>query len=170
MAFLTIITTIVILFLPIGLSSPTGLAPISQLRATDPSPLLNATSPAAQVNASVPVIFTQDRNGEDKCGVSSFIGGTTDASPTIEDCITITHNVAKDGRWEVEAVINDQHQIAQWGTCAFGVQAVLPFGDKFFYVGNPDIIDVIHDSIDRFGRDGKVGSMGTMICCAALLG
>ncbi|KAB5511229.1 Ecp2 effector protein, partial [Coniochaeta sp. 2T2.1] len=106
----------------------------------------------------------------DKCGDSSFHDSTSPDRPTISDCLVIAKNIASGGHWEVEAFGSDVHQLVQFGTCAFGVQAVPPFGDAFFYIGNSDIIDVINDSIRRFGMDGVVGAWGEMHCGALLLG
>ena len=62
-----------------------------------------------------------------------------------------------------------QHQLAQYGTCAFGVDAHGGIASKgAFYVGNEDVRDVIVDSIARFQWDDngeeKVGTRGVMRC------
>ncbi|RHZ53848.1 uncharacterized protein CDV56_107558 [Aspergillus thermomutatus] len=90
---------------------------------------------------------------------------TSEASPLVSDCQQITRNIANGGRWEVED-FGGQHQLVQYGTCAFGVT-----GDKSingFYVGNSDIIDLINDSISRYQWHGKVGSKGVMGCHSLL--
>ncbi|OIW29502.1 hypothetical protein CONLIGDRAFT_669360 [Coniochaeta ligniaria NRRL 30616] len=118
------------------------------------------------VNSTNPIVFLPS-DSINECSESTFTDQTSDASPKVDDCLRIATNIAGGGRWEVEAATGEQHQLVQWGTCAFGVKAVPPWGDAFFYVGNQDIIDIINTSIQMFGGRGVVGSKGDMSCQAA---
>jgi hypothetical protein len=105
----------------------------------------------------------------DSCGASSFWDRTSDASPTADDCMVFAKNIGKGGKWEVESVTGHQHQLVQWGTCAFGVQPTDHVGG-YFDIGNLDIIDIINSSVDKFAKlhGGKVGSAGYMECGGSL--
>jgi hypothetical protein len=73
----------------------------------------------------------------------------------VADCQHLARNIAGGGTWTVTSA-GAQHQLAQYGTCAFGIQ-----GDKSIntaYVGNQDIIDVINTSIAKFQWEGKIGA------------
>jgi len=110
------------------------------------------------------VIFHTDDDQHNDCGDSSFENETSDASPSVGDCLQIAANIAGGGEWEVEAFAGEQHQLVQYGSCKFGVQ---PSNNEFglnYYIGNTDIIDLIHSSIDMYGGGGKVGSKGVMAC------
>jgi hypothetical protein len=96
--------------------------------------------------------FTEGASIND-CDVSTFIYETSDASPLVLDCLQIATNIAGGGTWEVEDDIGQQHQLVQYGTCAFGVQGSRRGG--LFHVGNQDIIDLIIQSVLDFGSDGK---------------
>jgi hypothetical protein len=147
-------------------TSASGLP--AQTEATSPS-----TDPMTQSNATRSVTF-QPENGDgaldDRCS-NTLIAGETDVdSPRIDDCLVLAKNIASGGYWNVEAFVCRHHQLVQWGNCAFGVKAVCPSSglhDWFFHVGNEDIIDVIHQSIDMFGADGRVAAHGTFKCQAA---
>lgn len=157
------------LLLSLTIASPTDLV-ISQL-STNAQPLVNSTNPWIKVTNATD--SSNDRNNQcDPSGVWDTFEGTTDPSksPLISDCLMINHNIKKGGRWEVEAVVHSSHQLVQYGTCAFRVKAVKPYHDSFFYVGNADIMDLITDSVARFGRDEVVGATGRMHCRAAAWG
>ncbi|OIW34308.1 hypothetical protein CONLIGDRAFT_688063 [Coniochaeta ligniaria NRRL 30616] len=101
------------------------------------------------------------------CGDSTFEDHTSDASPLAADCLHIAKNIDLGGRWHVAAflgVAGGQHQLVEWGTCAFGVEPV-GYGGTYD-LGNLDIIDLIDDSVNRFAKlhGGKVGSAGEMRC------
>ncbi|KAF9054896.1 putative necrosis-inducing factor-domain-containing protein, partial [Panaeolus papilionaceus] len=100
--------------------------------------------------------------GINNCGDSSFINQTSGGSPTVADCRQLAANIAGDGTWTVELL--EHHQLAQYGTCAFGVQSYYHFNTFAYRVGNSDIIDLINDSINRFQLNGLVGSKGSMPC------
>ncbi|KAF1935723.1 hypothetical protein EJ02DRAFT_415327 [Clathrospora elynae] len=112
------------------------------------------------VTQASPVAFNLvARKSVNDCGDSTFINQSSDGSPLISDCQQIASNIAGGGTW---TVADGQHQLVQFGTCAFGVQ---PYdGLNFAYIGNQDIIDLINESIRRFSYNGKVGSKGEMGC------
>lgn len=117
---------------------------------------------AAPHHASPENATLAKRSWIDDCGDSTFYKDTWCGSPLISDCLVLVSNIAGGGTWEVEAVTGVSHQLAQFGTCAFGVH-----GDKSingFYVGNSDISDLIHSSISMFGWKGHVAAHGDMNC------
>ncbi|KAJ6001499.1 hypothetical protein N7522_006726 [Penicillium canescens] len=91
-----------------------------------------------------------------------------DSSTTSEPnypCILIVTNIAgTQGSWEVECTVGDQHQLVQYGTCAFGVTGTTGTGDVDFNVGAQDIVDLITSSIQMFASGGLVGASGNMAC------
>ncbi|KAK3380217.1 putative necrosis-inducing factor-domain-containing protein [Lasiosphaeria ovina] len=94
------------------------------------------------------------------CDSSTFVNQGSGASPYISDCQQLAANIVGDGTWTIDT--SNQHQLAQYGTCAFGAQAS---GCCWYaYIGNEDIRDLIYDSIRLFGTDGRVGSKGDMHC------
>ncbi|KAL4745304.1 hypothetical protein BDW72DRAFT_211523 [Aspergillus terricola var. indicus] len=101
----------------------------------------------------------------DYCRDSTFVDQTSDASPSVEDCMQIVKNIqGTDGNWEVENAIGNQHQLVQYGGCAFGVQGIGKDGNIDYYIGAQDIVDIITDSVNKFGGSGKVGAKGEMEC------
>jgi hypothetical protein len=94
------------------------------------------------------------------CGDSTFVNQVSGASPTVADCNHLASNIAGDGTWTVSDT--GQHQLAQYGTCALGVQATS--NGWYAYIGNEDIRDLIYESIRRFQWNGLVGSKGHMEC------
>lgn len=99
------------------------------------------------------------------CGTSSFTDTTSDASPTVNDCMGIVNNIKNtQGQWEVENAIEKQHQIVQYGSCKFGVQGKKINGNIDFHVGAQDIVDIITNAITQFGGDGQIGAKGYMNC------
>jgi hypothetical protein len=99
------------------------------------------------------------RNSINDCGDSSFTDESSSASPAVADCLQIAENIAGGGTWTVFPPF--QHQLVQYGTCAFGVTAL---GAGFANIGNQDIIDLINSSVQMFSWFGLVGSKGTMPC------
>ncbi|KAK3361557.1 putative necrosis-inducing factor-domain-containing protein [Lasiosphaeria ovina] len=93
------------------------------------------------------------------CDNSSFENQSTGGSPTVGDCQRLANNIAGDGTWTVWT--GTQHQIAQYGTCAFGITTVTGFWAN---IGNGDVRDIIGDSIRRFQWNGLVGAKGEMNC------
>ncbi len=99
------------------------------------------------------------------CGTSTFTDATSDGSPLVTDCQQIVTNIAgTQGSWEVESSVGEQHQLVQYGTCAFGVTGTTGTGDVDFNVGAQDIVDLITSSIQMFASDGLVGALGNMAC------
>ncbi|CAK7233354.1 hypothetical protein SCUCBS95973_008566 [Sporothrix curviconia] len=79
---------------------------------------------------------------------------TSDASPLVSDCMQIVTNIqGTNGEWEIENVEATQHQIAQSGTCKFGVQGN-GGGNPGFHVGAQDIVDIITSSIADYASSG----------------
>ncbi|PPQ75191.1 hypothetical protein CVT24_010130 [Panaeolus cyanescens] len=128
---------------------------------------------------SKPINYLETRDSVNDCGTSTFDNQTSGASPRVDDCLTIARNIAGGGSWVcyfwffiiawaltvLKAVaLLAQHQLVQYGTCAFGVQAGFYLGVTNFKVGNSDIIDLINDSVRMFQWNGLVGSKGTMAC------
>ena len=117
--------------------------------------------------------ITTPFHGSGVCGDSTFEGTTSGTAPLVSDCMTMIDNIAvvnqengSDGGrqiWGVENFVKKQHQLIQFGTCAFGVQGG-KVGDAHFWIGNQDIIDIVHSSIDKFGASGRIGAKGQMKC------
>ncbi|KAH0426127.1 glycosylhydrolase family 18-6 [Colletotrichum camelliae] len=103
--------------------------------------------------------------GIDNCGDSSFENQSSGASPKVEDCRQIIKNIEGDGRteWTTQVALG-QRAIARFGSCRFGVEATDVSGNADFRVGGQDVIDIINESINRFGGNGRVGAKGTMKC------
>jgi len=144
MPFLKIVSFLAILLVS------TQAAPVSAADITT-----NETSPNVLFNPS-------PGDSVNDCGNSSFTNRSSGGSPTVGDCLQIAANISGGGSWTVEDVAGLQHQLVQYGSCAFGVQG---FGSGIvFHVGNQDIIDLIHSSITMFQWNGLVGSKGLMPC------
>jgi len=105
------------------------------------------------------------RDSINDCKQSTYENETSDASPDVDDCKQLAENIKNGGTWSVTAT-GSQHQLAQYGTCAFGAQGANK-NLNTAYIGNSDIIDVITASIDQFATDGKIGAKGTMECQSA---
>ena len=72
--------------------------------------------------------------------------------------------VGTDGERTVQTAFKEQHQIAQYGSCKFGIQATNLHGNIYFKIAAQDIVDIINDSISKFGASGRVGAKGNMDC------
>ncbi|PPR05585.1 hypothetical protein CVT24_002786 [Panaeolus cyanescens] len=120
-----------------------------------------APSPMPQSNSATSLEI-QSRTSINNCGNSSFENLTSNGSPLAADCLRIASNIAGGGSWAVALLAH--HQLVEYGTCAFGVQAGFYLGVTNFKVGNSDIIDLINDSVRKYKWNGKVGSKGTMPC------
>jgi hypothetical protein len=113
-------------------------------------------------DASPGVLFAPaPGNSINNCGDSSFDNETSRASPTVSDCLQIAANIAGGGYWEIDGSIR-QHQLVQYGSCAFGVQHAYNADVLNYNVGNSDIIDLIHSSVDKYQWNGLIGSKGIM--------
>lgn len=104
--------------------------------------------------------------GPNLCGDSTFVDQTTAASPYVDDCLRLAGNIAgTDGSWHPENFIGEQHQLLQEESCAFGIESLdVANGNVDYDIGAGDIVDVITESVDRFGGSGKVGAKGKMTC------
>ncbi|KAJ5900892.1 putative necrosis-inducing factor-domain-containing protein [Penicillium subrubescens] len=140
---------------------------LTQGAPVDPNATIYLTSDAEKAitgqspNPKVVFSMLAANNMVNDCGYYTFINQSSGGSPLISDCQQITRNIANGGSWEVED-FGGQHQLIQYGTCAFGVT-----GDKSingFYIGNPDIIDLINSSIGLFAWERLVGAKGVMGC------
>ncbi|KAB5566607.1 putative necrosis-inducing factor-domain-containing protein [Coniochaeta sp. 2T2.1] len=131
---------------------------------SDPSPILGLSTTTNEEEVLQELTFTAS-SSSDKCGPSSFRNQRDNASPSIEDCLRMTANMANAGYWDVMATGRLVH-VANSGTCVFSVTAkVIDRGfDEFFFVGNQDIIDLINSSVQKFGSRGKVAAQGEMEC------
>lgn len=99
------------------------------------------------------------------CNDSTFTDTTSSTSPAVSDCQTLASNIAGGGTWTIFPT--DQRQLAQFGSCAFGVTAAFSWTTAWVKVGNQDIIDLIHSSAQMFAsEDGLVGAKGAMGCQA----
>ncbi|KAK9358199.1 putative necrosis-inducing factor-domain-containing protein [Lipomyces starkeyi] len=104
------------------------------------------------------------RNSVNDCGDSTFIDGSSSASPTVADCLQIATNIAGGGTWTVSQMSSFK-TLATYGTCAFGVVAAPGQGGMdLFHVGNQDIIDLINSSNELFNWNGLMGASGQMPC------
>jgi hypothetical protein len=95
-----------------------------------------------------------------ECGNSSFENETSGGSPLIGDCLQLTNNLSGNGNWLL-ANLGQERQLASYGTCKFIAQA--PFVHAI-HVGDRDVQDLIRDSVNKFGRDGRIGARGLMTC------
>ncbi|KAL6233081.1 hypothetical protein BDW75DRAFT_252210 [Aspergillus navahoensis] len=104
-------------------------------------------------------------NGKDYCGESTFEDQGSEASPLIEDCKQIIKNIqGTDGEWNTSP-LEKQRALVSYGSCKFGVTGKGIDGNVSFMTGAQDIIDIINDAIEKFGRnDGRIGAKGTMQC------
>jgi hypothetical protein len=138
LAFTTLVSSI--MAVPLASSLPTTPNP------TSPSNIMPTGDASAKIN---------------DCGNSSFENQSSGGSPLISDCQILVDNIRGDGTWTT--MVGDQRQLAQLGTCAFGVY--VPGNNLHLYkVGNEDIRNLITDSIRMFGWQGKVGAKGLMPC------
>ncbi|KAK4136083.1 glycoside hydrolase family 18 protein [Trichocladium antarcticum] len=104
--------------------------------------------------------------GTDYCDDTTYVDQTSDASPTVEDCLQIIRNIEGDGSTKFEAGIVGHKTIAKYGSCAFGVERVGGTGGAvIFQVGSQNVIDIINESVRQFGSSGKVGAKGVLMEC-----
>ncbi|KAK8139989.1 hypothetical protein PG984_000055 [Apiospora sp. TS-2023a] len=107
------------------------------------------------------------------CGDSTFEDQTSDASPSVADCRAMLDNIrGTQGEWEIENAVERQHEIAHSPNfeCKFGVQGKGINGNINFHVGVQDIVDIVEESIKRYGSGGKVGAKGRMSCRGTVKG
>ncbi|KAF5485943.1 Killer toxin subunits alpha/beta [Colletotrichum fructicola] len=109
--------------------------------------------------------------GKDHCGESSFENRGSDASPKVEDCKQIIKNIEGDGSTEFTHRITGHREILDFGSCHFGIERTGGTGGAVeFRVGGQDVIDVINESIKRFGGSGRIGAKGVMPCSGTTAG
>ncbi|KAF9037505.1 Ecp2 effector protein, partial [Panaeolus papilionaceus] len=97
------------------------------------------------------------------CGGSSFENQWRASAPLVSDCQTLANNIRGDGDW-TQSTVSGQRQIASFGSCHFGVEGADGVTLASYRVGNEDVMDIIHDSITKFQRDGRVAAKGVMPC------
>ncbi|OAQ63718.2 chitinase [Pochonia chlamydosporia 170] len=110
---------------------------------------------------------------DDFCGASTFVDQTSGASPPVSDCLALIKKIqdrSDPTDHEIENAVGNQHQIEEYGECKFGVQGNGKNGNIDFHVGGQDIIDLINDSINKFGSSGRVGAKGSMSCKGTVKG
>lgn len=104
--------------------------------------------------------------GYDYCGDSTLENQTSDGSPDVEDCKELIRRLEDKrlpSRWP-HISLERQQELVSYESCKFGVTGKGIHGNVDFKVGAQDIIDLVRDSINKFGGTGKVGSKGTMSC------
>ena len=154
----------------------TFTSPVPQEGGPDVSTFQEAVTTITVLPVTIPTTSFAKRGNPfppiSNCAESTFEDTTSAGSPLISDCLVMASNIVRTSAvdrpvWMVESFIKQQHQLVQFGTCAFGVQGGKK-GDLTFRVGNQDIIDIVHDAIKKFGRDSRVGAKGEMTCNAAV--
>ncbi|RKU48460.1 hypothetical protein DL546_002720 [Coniochaeta pulveracea] len=108
-------------------------------------------------------------NLDNKCQNSTFIDETSNGSPLASDCMVIVSNIRAGGTWRVEDVLGYEHQLVQYGTCAY---AVRPGEEQwghlgaYYKLGNEDIMHTIVDAANMFASadTGRLGASGRMHC------
>ena len=103
--------------------------------------------------------------GKDRCGDSTFEDQTSGASALVSDCRQIIKNIEGDASTEFTHRITGHREILSFGTCTVGIERTGGTGGAVeFKVGGQDVIDIINESIKRFGGSGRVGAKGVMPC------
>lgn len=131
--------------------------------------LLAATAyaaPATRHQTRNPAAILTARDSVNDCGESSIINTTSGGSPLASDCQQIAINIAGGRTWTVQAM-DKQHQLVQFGTCAFGIKNNSAMSEM--KIGNQDIIDLITSSLE-FVWYGLIGSEGVMDCQTTTIG
>src|SRR5262245_13535127 len=101
-----------------------------------------------------------------KCGGSTFNTLTSDWSAQSEHCQCIFDNL-KRAEWKGKFYARpiDGSKFGATAvvclSCAFVVTSPNDFGTN---VGTEDVMDLIRDSISRFGRNNRIGAKGDMEC------
>lgn len=106
------------------------------------------------------------------CGATTWESHPTGSSPLVSDCQAIAayHKEATHMGYYTVRDFSDPatfQGLYYSGTCYFGIRPKTPEDAKaipYWYIGSQDITDLIHDSIARFGKDGKVSAEGDMSC------
>ncbi|KAM7214753.1 hypothetical protein V8F06_009825 [Rhypophila decipiens] len=109
--------------------------------------------------------------GKDHCGNSDFENKTSPGSPLVSDCEQIIRNIEGDGSTQFTHRITGHREILDSGSCHFGIQRTGGTGGTVeFRVGGQDVIDIINESIKRYGGGGRVGARGVMPCSGVTAG
>ncbi|KAM7185259.1 putative necrosis-inducing factor domain containing protein [Naviculisporaceae sp. PSN 640] len=150
MTLRTILTGAVLLIGGLVHASPIGAEPTKDQ-------ILNEFSFNHTLNTGVHEVYC-DVNGY------TYTNEGSDASPDVGDCKQLCANIDRDGSWHV--MEDRHHQIAQYKTCAYGVEPAMATSVDIVTIGNGDIITTITESIKRFapGTQTKIGASGTMWC------
>ncbi|KAL2198587.1 class V chitinase-like protein [Corynascus similis CBS 632.67] len=104
--------------------------------------------------------------GISDCGDSTFEDQTSAVSPKVADCLQIIKNIQDDGstEWTTQVLGKNQREIASFGGCRFGIEAIEQTGNAEFKVGGQDVIDIINHAVKKYGGSGRVGAKGDMKC------
>ncbi|KAK4195986.1 family 18 putative glycoside hydrolase [Triangularia verruculosa] len=110
--------------------------------------------------------------GRSHCGDSTFEDQTNGGSPLVSDCLQIIRNIEDDGRtdWIHQVAGKPHREILSFGSCQFGIEATHIGLNIHFKVGGQDVIDIINDSVNRFGSSGRVAAKGVMGCTGSTNG
>jgi len=150
------------------LASPTSNPLPDDTAANTNTTIMQPRAPPRFINAAMPVSHVDADTNYTTCRDFTWVDQSSRASPMDDDCRRLRDNIAGGGYWEVEGATGNQHQLAQFGTCAVGVEKDFSQGgDVYYYVGNKDIMHIIDTSIYFWGTD-RVGSKGEMTCAAKL--
>ncbi len=102
--------------------------------------------------------------GKDLCQSSSFEDQTSDASPSVADCLQVIKKIQGDSISDFTVGISEHRELGS-DTCKFTVHSIRGAdGNVTFYVGLQDIIDIIRDAISKFGGGGRIGAKGIVDC------
>jgi hypothetical protein len=94
---------------------------------------------------------------------SYFDPGTVGTPPLISDCQDlVSHIIGTNGQWTTTLGID--REIVRSGSCHLSVQNNGAQGDAWYLVGAQDVVDIINESIKRYGSNGRVGAKGSMWC------
>lgn len=103
------------------------------------------------------------RDSINDCEDSSFEPILTDTAARVDDCRVIISNISGGGTWTLshgEAAT----PLVSYGTCSFDASRA-GSDIEFLKIGNQDIIDLINESIRRFGdANGNLNAKGTVDC------
>lgn len=119
--------------------------------------LLAATSAAPATQDTSPINPLM----HNYCRHSSFNDQTSAGSAPVSDCLNLAKSIQNRGvpSW-YEYTAHDVNKHVSYGNCTFDVKSPT----EAAMVGNQDVIDLIHLSIDKFASNGKVSSKGKVPC------
>ncbi|RYP18525.1 hypothetical protein DL765_003900 [Monosporascus sp. GIB2] len=107
----------------------------------------------------------------DLCGPATFTKETNGKAPLISDCKKLIeelegakNSVIHGSGWKTVAENIDEFAIVRSvGTCSFGFRPTA-YDHFYTHVGYTDVIDVMTDSIAKFGENKRVGAIGQFNC------